>query len=308
MSILRSLAQPGWLAALVRERYGLAADSAVLVRSFVNDVYRVRAGTADHLLKVYRHGGPTPAEVAWEMALTRHLAGRGIPVPQVRDGIDGRPVQLFDYPEGPRPATLSEYVSGDKPRPPFDDALYRRFGVAVAELHRAAADFTSELPRRPYDLAERLAVPLRRVLAADGLEPADRELVERSAGLAEERLAGLLPGLEQGIRHGDVTLDNLLLAGETMIVYDFDLAGPGPLVDDLTGVAGTEQWPAFLAGYRTVRELDDDQLAALPWLRIAATIEHLDFHLIRKPAILGSETLGEGWVSGNLEALKLLVP
>ncbi|GAB3745664.1 phosphotransferase enzyme family protein [Microlunatus parietis] len=308
MSILRSLARPDWLATLIRERYGLAVDSVVLVRSFVNDVYRVRSGSGDQLLKVYRHGGPSVDEVAWEVALTRHLTGCGIRVPQVRDCLDGGPVPVIDFPEGPRPVTLSEYVVGDKPRPPFDDALYRRFGVAVAELHEAARGFVCELPRRPYDLDGRILAPLRRVLVVDGLAPADRELVERAAALATGRLTSLLPALEPGVRHGDVTLDNLLLAGDSMIIYDFDLAGPGPLVDDLTGVAGTPQWPAFLAGYRTVRDLDDDQLAALPWLRIAATIEHLDFHLIRKPAILGSETLGEGWVSGNLEALKLLVP
>lgn len=306
MSILRSLGQPDWLATLITERYGLAVDSVLLVRSFVNDVYRVRAGSGDLLLKVYRHGGPSATEVAWEVALTRHLAGLG--VPGVRDGLDGEPVQLLDFPEGPRPATLAAYVSGSKPRPPFDDELYRRFGVAVAELHEAARGFVSELPRSPYGIDGRVLEPARRVLAADGLEPPDRDLVERAAGLAADRLAGLLPDLEQGVRHGDVTLDNLLLTGDGMIIYDFDQAGPGPLVDDLTGVAGTDLWPAFLAGYRTVRKLDDDQLAALPWLRIAVTLEHLDFHLIRKPAILGSETLGEGWVSGNLEALKLLVP
>lgn len=308
MSILRSLAEPGWLAALIGERYRLAVDSVVLVRSFVNDVYRVRSGTDDHLLKIYRHGGPGPGEVAWEVALTGHLARRGIRVPLVRDALDGEPVSLIDFPEGPRPATLAEYVSGSKPRPPFDDALYHRFGVAVAQLHEAAVDFASDLPRRPYDLDTRLFSPLRRVLAADGLEPADRDLVWRRGEAAGERLAELLPGLAGGIRHGDVTLDNLLLTDAGMIIYDFDQAGPGPLVDDLTGVAGTPHWPAFLAGYRTVRALGDDQRAALPWLRIATTIEHLDFHLIRKPAILGSETLGEGWVSGNLEALKLLVP
>ena len=60
------------------------------------------------------------------------------------------------------------------------------------------------------------------------LGPADAELIGEAAAVLE-RSRPLIAGLELGIRHGDVTLDNLLLDGDRLIIYDLDLAGPGPL-------------------------------------------------------------------------------
>ncbi len=227
-------------------------------------------------------------------------------MPAVLAGRDGELVQVADCAEGPRAVTVTPFVAGGKPRPPFDGALYRRFGVAVAELHEAALDFVTTAPRQPYDLARRLTGPARRVLDCGRLDPATTALVEDAAAITAERLSPLITGLDQGICHGDVTLDNLLLDGERLIIYDLDLAAPGWLVDDLTGVASTEHWPDFLAGYRSVRDFGDDQLEALVWLRIAAAIGNLEFHLITKPMIVGTESLGEGWVDGALDSLREL--
>ena len=55
--------------------------------------------------------------------------------------------------------------------------------------------------------------------------------------------------------------------------------------------------------YRSVRDFGDDQLEGLVWLRIAAAIGNLEFHLITKPMIVGTESLGEGWVDGALDSL-----
>ncbi len=299
---LRSLIDPTALAHFISIRYVLAVDSCVLVRSFVNDVYRASAESGELLIKVYRAGRLTPAEIDWEARLSRHLADRGIPVPAVVAGRDGELVQLADYPEGPRSVTITEFARGDKPRPPFDGVLYRRFGFAVAELHEAARHFRCDRPRSSYDLGAVInsTGPLR---DSGRLEPADAKLVEDAAA-ALQRARSLIGTLEPGVRHGDVTLDNLLLDGDRMIIYDLDLAGPGPLLADLTGVASTPHWPDFLAGYRAVRSLDDDQLTALPTLRLAATLDNLAFHVLDKPKIMGTESLGEGWVDGALAALR----
>ena len=55
-----------------------------------------------------------------------------------------------------------------------------------------------------------------------------------------------------------------------------------------------------------MRAFGDDQLEALVWLRIIAAIGNLEFQLITKPMIVGTESLGEGWVDGALDSLREL--
>ncbi len=68
----------------------------------------------------------------------------------------------------------------------------------------------SEFPRRTADLSHSLdeLAPL--------LAPAEETLAEA----VRNNLAQYSPG--RGICHGDVTLDNLLVAGNGLTLYDFD--------------------------------------------------------------------------------------
>ncbi|WP_207888952.1 hypothetical protein, partial [Pseudomonas sp. 100_A] len=89
----------------------------------------------------------------------------------------------------------------------------------------------------------------------------------------------------------------------TVYFYDFDLAGPGWQVEDLAGAMSTEFASAFLRGYVDERPLLEVNLSALPSLRMLAHIDNLKFHLIDKPAAMGSATLAEGWVDRAFEGL-----
>ena len=57
LTAARSLIDPAALAGFLTLRYGLAVDSCVLIRSFVNDVYRASGESGELLIKVYRAGG-----------------------------------------------------------------------------------------------------------------------------------------------------------------------------------------------------------------------------------------------------------
>ena len=76
------------------------------------------------------------------------------------------------------------------------------------------------------------------------------------------------------------------------------------LATDLSPVAATPQWPAFLAGYRTVRAFPDEVVEVLPWLDVLLRLDYLHFHLYAKPAMRGTESLTEGWVDENLGQLR----
>jgi Ser/Thr protein kinase RdoA (MazF antagonist) len=292
---LRSIVDPSELAEVVAAAYGFEVTECVLVRSLVNDVYRIRSAGGERIVKLYRTGHRTLDDVAWELELAGVLKGI------VAGGVllaDGRPAGELIAAEGPRPFSMWEWAPGRKPVAPFDERLYQQFGAATAWFH-AAADAAGTRPRR-FDVEEAWGRPLDEVLAR--LEPADRTAVAMLIAAARERLSGL--DLDRGICHGDVTLDNVHVDGDRVVLYDLDRAGTGWRAADLTGAASTPQWPAFLDGYRSVRSIGAVDLEVVPWLDAVRRIGDLHFHLVDKPAWRGEESLGEGWAEHNLERLR----
>ena len=285
---LRSIVDPAPLAELAAREYGLEVTGCVLLRSLVNDVYRLDTPAGPRVLKLYRAGY---GSAGWEVALARHVGAgvaQGVPLR------DGRPAGSLPAPEGPRAFTLWEWVPGGKPPKPRTDELYHRFGRATAAFHEASTGFAGPPAVAVGALVDDV---LARVPDA-----ADRSLIARLAGEAGRRLPGA--GLERGICHGDVTLDNVHRDGDRIIFFDLDRAADGYRAADLAPVAATPHWAAFLAGYRTVRPFPAADEAALPWLGILLRIDYLHFHLYAKPAIRGTESLAEGWVTQNLTELR----
>ncbi|WP_020574684.1 phosphotransferase enzyme family protein [Actinopolymorpha alba] len=294
--VLRSIPQPAAIGDLVRRAYGLDVRECRLLRSFVNDVYDLTGADGRFVLKVYHAGGWSTDEVAWEFDLVSHLAASGISVARVVPLTSGSLVGEFDAPEGIRPFGLTEYVDGDKPRPPLNDELYHAYGALLARLHRATEDFRTTHSRRAFGLELTLDEPLAQVLPELANQPEDQALVKELGGLARQRMTELAAlGLDWGIRHGDVTLDNVHLTGEGLTIHDFDLAAVGWRAGDLTSCLSTAFADAFAAGYRSVRTIGSADLSALPWLRVIESIGNLRFHLVDKPAWRGTESLSEGW-------------
>jgi Ser/Thr protein kinase RdoA (MazF antagonist) len=292
---LRSLVDPAALAELVAAEYELDVTGCVLLRSLVNDVYRIDAPDGPRILKVYRTGQHSVDDVAWELELAAVLK------PMVAHGIrraGGEPVGVLTAAEGPRPYAMWEWAPGCRPRPPFDDGLFRRFGVAAAWFHAAADD--AAMRPRALAIEEALGRPYDELLPR--LEPADRVVIAGLVDAARRRLSGL--DLERGVCHGDLSLDNLHLDGDRIVFYDLDRSGWGRRAADLTGVASTEHWPAFLAGYRSIRSIADADLQALPWLDVIERVGVLHFHLVDKPLLRGTESVGDGWAEHNLERLR----
>jgi len=285
---LRSIVDASWLAGMVAREYGLEVSGCVLLRSLVNDVYRVDTPGGPRALKVYRAGY---GAAAWEVGLAAHVGAgvvQGIPLS------GGAPAGTIPAAEGPRAFTLWEWAPGAKPRKPRTDELYHRFGAATAAFHDAAEGFPGPSVVDPATL-------LDDVLA--GLPDAeDRRHTAALAAEAASRIAGA--GLERGVCHGDVTLDNVHADGDRLVFYDLDCAGVNWLAADLSPVAATPQWPSFLAGYRTVRPFPDEAVEALPWLDVLLRVSYLHFHLYAKPAMRGTESLTEGWVDENLGQLR----
>ncbi|MEU0555984.1 phosphotransferase [Dactylosporangium sp. NPDC006015] len=287
---VRSLAAAESVALVVGGRCGLRVTGCELVRSLVNDVYRVDVeGGLVYACKVYAAG---KAHVAWEQDLAVHLAEAGVteavPVPME----DGALVGEIEAPEGVRQFTVTVWMRGGKPRPPWSGELFFRYGAALARFHEAADGFDSTHPARTYD-------PVRTL--DDALSYIGDPMVHEIA----ERVRPLLDGIgDVGVRHGDASLDNVHLTDDgRMLWHDFDLAAVGPRGADLTGAYASGHWPAFEAGYASRRRTTGDVRA----LRVVELVRNIAWHLRDKVELRGTESTAEGWVERELQSLRDLL-
>jgi Ser/Thr protein kinase RdoA (MazF antagonist) len=275
--------------------YELPFTGCELRRSLVNDVYELTTPAEAFVLKLY--AGRPLADIRWEAGLSGHLLGK-VATPPVQPLADGAASGVLALPEGDRPFVLTAFVDGRKPQPPFSDELYREFGELIARFHLAAGTYTPV--RRAAEHPEGLDRLIGEILPL--VSPADAELVQALAAAVRGKVA---EGASRGIRHGDVSMDNVLVTPEGLNLHDFDLAGEGFLAADFCGVASTPYWSAFLDGYRRHREVPAADLAAIDWLGVVGRISNLHFHLVRKPQWYGTESRGEGWAAGELAELRL---
>lgn len=306
---VRSIVAPSALGQVIEQRYGLRVRSAVLLRSLVNDLYRIDTARRRYAAKLYRTNDPASARgrLSWEVALVDHLRASGqLGVPPIRRTAEGESLVMVQAPEGSRALVISEWLDGSKPKPPYDDDLYERLGRLAARFHAATDGFFVSPDTTVFDLDRCLEQPLA---AIEPMLRRDRPnvfgAIRHLATAARDRLTADPPG-DHGIGHGDVTLDNILITDAGMTLHDFDRTGVRWRVADLAGVAGTDHLAAFVRGYREVRDLSDHDLAALPWLRVADLVGNLAFHLVDKPGFRGVESINEGFAEREIDALSSL--
>jgi Ser/Thr protein kinase RdoA (MazF antagonist) len=296
---LRSLPDPQALRDHLADVYGIAFSTCTLIRSLVNDVYKVTAPDQTYVLKLYRADAHHADEIRWEAQLADHLGSAGLAVPRVVPLADGSEVGLLEAAEGARPYILSTFVEGTKPRPPFTAGLYRSFGELIATFHDATDSFRPAYARWRADADP--TEPLAEVAPQLGSE--DRELLERLASAVRAHFEEQ-QGHSRGICHGDVSLDNVLIGENGLTLHDFDLSSEGYRAADFTGVASTKHWDAFVDGYRSRRPTPAADLAAIPYLAVVGSIFNLRFHLKDKPLIRGTESISEGWADDELDSLR----
>jgi Ser/Thr protein kinase RdoA (MazF antagonist) len=272
--VVHSVLDPAALCAEVAAQYSLGVPSTcILLRSWINEVYELRIHTQRFILKVFRRGWRSPAEVEYEVALMRHLEAHGLRVAPPLARRDGTIVGLIPAPEGSRPAVLYPLLEGRPPLPP-DESIYYQVGQTIARMHQALDTFAPAHPRPALDLRYLAERPLRWMQPHLQARPTDWEFLERLVQRIQTRLATLQQagGLAWGPIHGDATLDNLLITDDHQIgIYDFDQSGSGWRAYEMQGVyyyTWSDQRPSFWAaivdGYRSVQPLSATDIAAMP--------------------------------------------
>ena len=218
-------------------------------------------------------------DLPYFMALLDHLADAGLPVPRAIRGRDGAAIRML---EG-RPACLIEFLPGVSLSQP-SLAQAQAAGVALGQLHQAAADF--ELTRensmgagqwRP--LFERCGRDL------DAIQPG---LHDGLARVLDDVLARWDHALPCGTIHADLFPDNVLMRGDGVSgLIDFYFACTDVRAFDLAithtawsfdATGRHVDWAigqALIEGYQQTIPLDAEERAAFQTLCEGACIRFL---------------------------------
>jgi len=278
VAVIRSLLASNAALAAVQSGYAVGSlNECALIRTFVSDVYLLAGPDERYVFKIYRPEWRDVPALLWEVDLLTHLSRRGAPVAPAIARRDGRAITAFAAPEGTRHGILFTCAAGEQPLPPFNADLYHRFGRAAALIHQRSEGFVSSYPRHPLDLSLLIDQPLQAIRPFLSHRPADWAYV---VNLREKLRAGVLAladeGLDWGICHHDMTLDNVHVTPDGRVIfYDFDSGGPGWRSLEFQGIYDSalynqnDHWAAFLHGYSEVRQLSRADLAAIPYFVLA---------------------------------------
>ena len=251
-----------------------------LLNPGLNDTYVVTAGSSIFILRVYRHGWRTKAEIQAELDLLIHLHRHRVPVSWPLKRKDGSFLTRIAAPEGVRYAALLTYAAGQ----PVDlnEKNCVSYGEVLGQIH-TCLDKRADDPRRFHlDRAYLVDEPLRCVEPHLEHRRADFDFLVGVGEALKSKLDGLLPTTrpEYGCCHGDLYGGNVHIDERgRMTVYDFDCCGYGWRAYDLavflaknaqldgTSSSGrarsARRWKSFLRGYSGVRAPSKPELEAI---------------------------------------------
>ncbi len=235
-------------------------------------------------------------ELPFYLRLMKHLAGRGIPVPEPQADGAG---EILHHLNG-KPAAVVDRLPGHHHLAP-DDAHAASVGAMLARVHLEAADFGMRQPNlRGLDwCVETVPVVVPYLDAAQAGMIRD-ELAFQQQVVASPAFA-LLP---RGPIHGDLFRDNVMFDGDRLTgLFDFYFAGVDTWLFDIavclndwcidlaSGRLLEDRAGAFVAAYDGVRPLETQELRLMPALMRAAALRFWtsrlwDLHLPRSAALL----------------------
>jgi homoserine kinase type II len=238
----------------------------------------------------------TAAELPFYLALMKHHAERGLPVPRPYGDANGSLVLALKG----KPAAIVDRLPGAHHLAP-DAADCAAIGAVLARLHLAARDFALSQPNlRGLAWWEETVPVVLPHLDADRAGLMTDELAYQRH-LASSSAYATLP---RGAIHGDLFRDNAMFVEGTLAgVFDFYFAGVDTLLFDVavtindwcidldSGRLDEDRAGALVAAYEAVRPLEHAEVRLLPALLRAAAFRFWlsrawDLHLPRDAVVL----------------------
>jgi len=260
------------------ERLGIECDGRLFaLNSYENRVYQVGVGAQEmRVLKFYRPGRWTDAQILEEHAFTRELLAADLPVaaPEIIDGTTLLHHAGLRYALFPRLAARAVEIDAR--------GSLELIGRTLGRMHAVGA--RARFAVRPALTSERLGWHARDVLLDSPL--LDESLADKYAEVSGELLEAVDAAIERAgptasIRlHGDCHLGNILWNERGPVFVDLDDCMMGPRIQDLwMFLSGSEdereaQWRELVAGYRQFNDVEEFERELVEPLRALRMVHH----------------------------------
>ncbi len=257
--------------------FGLEPDGRLFaLNSYENRVYQLGTEDGQRVLKFYRPGRWSDAQIDEEHQFTAELAAAELPVaaPLSIHGASLQRYREFRFAAFP-------WMPGRAPELDAPEAR-QLLGRSIARLHQVGA--RRPFRARPAISLERLGWEARaQVLSSELLPAALHDRYSSVSGALLERVtaafaaAGRLPSIRL---HGDCHLGNLLWDEHGPLFVDLDDCAMGPRVQDLwmmlSGSASEQQrqWQDLLEGYQQFADFDFREVTIIEPLRALRMLHH----------------------------------
>ena len=238
----------------------------------------------------------THEQLPFYLHLMKHLAGRGIPVPDPVADASGTILHRLKN----KPAAVVNKLRGHSELAPTP-AHCARVGDMLARMHLAGQDYPRQQPNlRGLDWWNETVPVVLPYLSDDQRDLIQSELASQNAVAASAAYARL----PRGPIHADLFRDNVMFDGAELTgFFDFYFAGCDNFVFDIgvclndwcidlaSGAPDAERADAFMAAYQAVRPLTQDESDLLPALQRAGALRFWisrlwDFYLPREASVL----------------------
>ena len=274
--------------------YGINLISCKYLLRGVSDTYVLEAADTQYILKIYRDRHRSLTEIQGEVELLNMLKEYGANVSYPLTDIFGSQIQKFDAAEGTRYGIVFSYAEG-KPVLDLDDEQLKTVGREMATVHNITSVVKLNYKRKAYTIDTTLTGPLK------VLKPAFTDLPDEYTYLKETAMQVIqklntfdTKKFSYGYCQYDFLPKNFHFDDNGQITFfDFDFAGLGYLANDLmsffvhffmhvfTGKLTDEEadrmYQVFIAAYREVRPVSDEEIKAIPYLGVGFWIFYLGF-------------------------------
>jgi Ser/Thr protein kinase RdoA (MazF antagonist) len=256
---------------------GVEGDGRLLaLNSYENRVYQLGTDAGNMVLKFYRAGRWSDAQIAEEHEFTAEMAAAELPV-AAPINIAGQ--TLFRYQD--YRFCVFPWMPGRTPELEAAESL-AMLGRAIARIHQIGC--VRPFEARPWLTSQRLGWDAQKSVLASGLIP--DELLRRYEEVSTELLEAVEAVFESAgevaaIRiHGDCHLGNLLWNERGPVFVDLDDCMMGPRVQDLWMLLSgppheqQKQWAEILEGYQQFANFDYREVLLVEALRSLRMLHH----------------------------------
>ncbi len=287
-------------AALLVVRLGLGRLSALAgIRSGIeNTNYFADTDRGSYVLTLFER--LTFDELPFYLQLMKHLAARGIPVPEPKADATGAILHTLQG----KPAAIVDRLRGSHRLAP-EAAHCASLGTMLARMHAAGSDFAMQQPNLRGLPWWNETVPVVRPFLTD----AQRALIDSELAFQQQlATSAAYAALPRGAIHADLFRDNAMFdatqSGDRLTgLFDFYFAGVDALLFDIavclndwcidlaSGRLVEERAAVLVAAYNSVRRLTSNERRLLPALMRGAALRFWlsrlwDLHLPRDASLL----------------------